>query len=117
MFLHSTNRRKDGKDHRYFSIVENRRLAGGKTVQRTLLYLGETNDQQHARWRKTLSVFVEEEQSYSTLSLFPDDRAVPADALYSVQVRLSGLEVRRPRAYGNCWLACELWQQLRLDEF
>ena len=117
MFLRSINRRKDGKDHRYFSIVENRRVAGGKTVQRTLLYLGEINDQQQARWRKTLEVFVEEEQSYSTLSLFPDDRAVPADALDSVQVRLSGLEVRRPRAYGNCWLACELWQQLGLDEF
>ena len=46
MFLRSTNRRKDGKDHRYFSIVENRRLPGGKTAQRTVLYLGEINDQQ-----------------------------------------------------------------------
>jgi len=27
MFLRSTNRKKDGKEHRYFSIVENRRLA------------------------------------------------------------------------------------------
>jgi hypothetical protein len=41
MFLRSTNRKKDGKDHRYFSVVENRRLPGGKTVQRTVLYLGE----------------------------------------------------------------------------
>jgi hypothetical protein len=48
MFLRSTNRRKDGKDHRYFSVVENRRLPGGKTVQRTVLYLGEINDQQQA---------------------------------------------------------------------
>ena len=46
MFLRSTNRKKDGKDHRYFSIVENRRVASGKTVQRTVLYLGEINDQQ-----------------------------------------------------------------------
>jgi hypothetical protein len=44
MFLRSTNRRKDGKDHRYFSVVENRRLPGGKTTQRTVLYLGEIND-------------------------------------------------------------------------
>ena len=56
MFLRSTNRRKDGKDHRYFSIVENRRLPGGKTAQRTVLYLGEINDQQQAAWRKTLDV-------------------------------------------------------------
>src|SRR5581483_818710 len=40
MFLRSTNRKKDGKDHRYFSLVEKRRLPGGKTAQRTVLYLG-----------------------------------------------------------------------------
>ena len=117
MFLRSTNRRKDGKDHRYFSVVENRRIAGGKTAQRTVLYLGEINDQQQAAWRKTLEVFVEEEQRYTTLSLFPEDREIPTDALDSVQVKLSDLELRRPRAFGHCWLACELWSQLGLDEF
>jgi transposase len=117
MFLRSTNRKKDGKDHRYFSIVENRRVPDGRTVQRTVLYLGEINDQQQAAWRKTLEVFDEAEQRYTAMSLFPDDREVPADALDSVQVRLSGLELRRPRTYGNCWLACELWHQLGLDEF
>jgi transposase len=117
MFLRSTNRKKDGKEHRYFSVVENRRIAGGKTAQRTVLYLGEINDQQQAAWRKTLDVFVEEEQRYTALSLFPEDREIPADALESVQVKLSELELRRPRAFGHCWLACELWSQLGLDEF
>jgi len=117
MFLRSTNRKKDGKDHRYFSVVENRRLPGGKTAQRTVLYLGEINDQQQAAWRKTLQVFDEAEQRFTTMSLFPDDRELPADAVDSAQVRLSGLELRRPRVFGSCWLACELWQQLGLDEF
>ena len=117
MFLRSTNRSKDGKDHRYFSVVENRRLPGGKTAQRTVLYLGEINDQQQAAWRKTLEVFDEAEQRFTSMSLFPDDRELPADAIDSVQVRLSGLELKRPRVFGNCWLACELWQQLGLDEF
>lgn len=117
MFLRSTNRKKDGKDHRYYSIVENRRLPGDRTVQRTILYLGEINDQQKAGWRKTLDVFDEDEQCYTTMSLFPDDREIPADVLDSVQVKLSGLELRRPRVFGNCWLACELWQQLGLDQF
>src|SRR6267142_2410861 len=117
MFLRSTNRKKDGKDHRYFSIVENRRLPGDKTVQRTVLYLGEINDQQQAAWRKTLDVFDEDAQCYTRMSLFPHDREIPVDALDSVQVKLSGLELRRPRVFGNCWLACELWQQLGLDEF
>jgi hypothetical protein len=117
MFLRSTNRRNDGKDHRYFSIVENRRLPGGKTAQRTVLYLGEINDRQQAAWRRTLEVFDEAEQRFTTMSLFPDDREIPSDAVDSIQVRLSGLELRRPRVFGNCWLACELWQQLGLDEF
>ncbi len=117
MFLRSTPRKKDGKIHRYFSVVENRRLPGAKTVQRTVLYLGEINDQQQAAWRKTLEVFDEDQQDYRTMSLFPDDREVPADALDSIQVKLSGLELRRPRSFGACWLGCELWHQLGLDEF
>jgi len=117
MFLRSTNRKKDGKDHRYFSIVENQRIAGDKTVQRTVLYLGEINDQQKAAWCKTLAVFDEDRQQYTTLSLFPDDRPVPAEAIDGIQVRLSGLELHRARAFGNCWLANELWQQLGLQEF
>jgi hypothetical protein len=77
MFLRSTNRHKDGKDHQYFSIVENRRLPGGKTAQRTVLYLGEINDQQQAAWRKTLEVFDETEQRFTTLSLFRKTASFP----------------------------------------
>jgi transposase len=117
LFLRSTNRKKDGKHHRYFSIVENQRIAADKTVQRTVLYLGEINDQQQASWRKTLAVFDEEKQQVTELSLFPEDRPLPEDAVDSIQVKLSGLELRRPRPFGNCWLASELWHQLGLSEF
>src|ERR1700732_5317587 len=117
MFLRSIHRKKDGKDHRYFSIVENHRIASDKTVQRTVLYLGEINDQQQAAWRKTLSVFDEQQHDYSNLSFFPDDREIPADVVDSLQVKLSGLELRRPRLFGSCWLACELWRQLGLPGF
>ena len=117
MFLRATNRRKDGKDHRYFSVVENRRLSSGKTAQRTVLYLGEVNDKQATAWRKTLGVFDEQQHCSRTLSLFPEDRQIPEDAVDSLQVRLSGLELRRPRLFGNCWLACEIWRQLELDQF
>jgi hypothetical protein len=112
VFLRRTIRKKDGRQHRYYSVVENRRLPGGKTAQRTVLYLGEINDQQQAAWRKTLDVFDEDQQCYTSMSLFPHDREIPADVVDSVQVKLSGLELRRPRVFGNCWLACELWQQL-----
>src|SRR3974377_2449143 len=104
MFLRSSNRKKDGKDHRYFSIVENRRLDSGQTVQRTVLYLGEINDQQQAAWRKTLEVFDEDRQRYTSLSLFPEDREIPVAAPHALQAQLSGLELRRTRGLGSCSL-------------
>ena len=117
MFLRSHRRIKDGKEHRYYSIAESRRLQSGRVIQRRVLYLGEINDSQQAAWRKTLQVFDEQQQSYTTLSLFPDDRSLSADAVDSLQVKLSGMQLRRARPYGNCWLGCELWRQLELDRF
>jgi len=117
MFLRSHRRIKDGKEHRYYSIEESRRLQSGRVVQRRVLYLGEINDSQQAAWRKTLEVFDEQQQGYTTLSLFPEDRPVPAEAVDGVQVKLSEMKLRRARPYGNCWLGCELWRQLELDRF
>lgn len=117
MFLRGKKRRKDGKTHRYFSVVENRRVRSGRVVQRQVLFLGEINDSQQAAWRQTLEVFDEAEQRAATLSLFPEDREIPADALDGVQVKLAEMELRRPRAFGNYWLGCELWRQLGLEAF
>src|SRR3954468_12079485 len=117
MFLRAKIRKKDGKQHRYFSVVENRRVGPKKTAQRTVLYLGEINDNQENAWRNTLQVFDESRQQYTTLSLFSEDHEIPAEAAGMVQVRLSKIELRRPRAFGNCWLGCELWRQLQLEAF
>lgn len=117
MFLRGNRRIKDGKEHRYYTVVESRRLQSGKVAQRQVLYLGEINDSQQAAWRKTLEVFDEQQQRLTPLSLFPEDRPVPADAIDSVQVKLSEMKLERARPYGNCWLGCELWRQLRLDRF
>jgi len=117
MHLKTHRLNKDGKEHRYFSVVENRRLRTGKVAQRRVLYLGEINDSQQAAWRKTLEVFDESEQRFTELSLFPEDRDLPGDAVNSIQIKLDQMELHRPRAWGNCWLGCEIWRQLRLDEF
>jgi hypothetical protein len=117
MFLRSNTRIKDGKQHRYYTVVESRRLQLGKVAQRQVLYLGEINDSQQAAWRKTLEVFDEAEQRLTPLSLFPEDRPVPADTIDSVQVKLSEMKLERARPYGNCWLGCELWRQMQLDRF
>jgi transposase len=117
MFLRCHRRKKDGKEHRYYSVEESRRLHSGKVVQRRVLYLGEINDSQQASWRKTLEVFDEQQQRATALSLFPEDRSVPAEALDTIQVKLSEMQLQRARPYGNCWLGCELWKQLELDRF
>jgi hypothetical protein len=117
MFLRATVRKKDGKEHRYYSVVENRRLRSEKISQRTILCLGEINDAQEAAWQKTLDVFDEHAGGPATLSLFPEDRKIPAEAVDAIGVKLSKMQLKRPRSYGDCWLACEIWDQLRMREF
>lgn len=118
MFLRATTRRKDGKEHRYWSIVENRRLASGRLVQRHVLYLGEINSSQERAWRKSVEVFDERVGDARTLALFPEDRIDESVVDESVvRLCLSGMRLHRPRVWGSCWLALKLWQQLRLDRF
>jgi transposase len=117
MHLKVHRRQKDGKEHRYFSIVESRRISRQRVVHRTLVYLGEINDNQQAAWRKTLEVFDENQQDFRILSLFPDDREMAVCSVDALQVKLSEMQLERPRAFGACWLGCELWRQLKLDEF
>ena len=117
MFLRCHRRKKDGKIHRYWSIVESRRTSRGP-VQRHVLYLGEINDSQLASWEKAITVFDERDSSERPLALYPDDRPLPDHARqYGVSIRLDALSIRRPRQWGACWLALELWRELRLDSF
>ena len=117
MFLRQNRRRKNGKTHRYFSVVENRRTAAGATTQRQVLYLGEINDTQQEAWRRTLRVFDEGRGQYCELSLFPDDRPLPPGAANAIAVKLDQMELRRPRSFGDCWLGCWLWEKLNLSAF
>src|ERR1700693_912647 len=111
MFLRHTKRKKDGKEHRYWSIVENRRVGGGRVVQRPLLYLGEINDSQELAWRKSIAVLEEGAAAPRPLSLFPEDRCegVLPDAAV-VRLKLAELRLCRPRQWGGCWLAVHLWR-------
>ena len=117
MFLRCKQRRKNGKNHRYFSIVESRRCRSERVTQRQVLYLGEINDTQEAAWRRTLAVFDEERGQSRQMSLFPDDRPIPPEELDALSLRMSQIELRRPRRFGDCWLGVHLWQELQLDQF
>jgi transposase len=119
MFLRCKKRRKDGKEHHYWSIVENRRVMGGRVLQRHVLYLGELNGSQEASWRRTVELFGQDSSTPQQASLFPEthlpethDSAIP-----NIGIRLSHMRLEHPRQWGACWLGCELWQQLGLDAF
>jgi len=118
MFLRQTKRKKDGKTHSYWSVVENKRVAGGRVVQRHVLYLGEISSSQMMTWRRGIEVFDQDAGHARSLSLFPEDRCIAetTDAS-SVHLRLSEMRLCRPRQWGACWLAGQLWRELELDRF
>ena len=118
MFLRATTRKRDGKTHRYWSVVENRRLADGRVLQRHVLYLGESNDSQAHAWRRSIEVIDEREDAPRTVALFPEDRIEECVLDTSVvRLRLSQLRLCQPRVWGSCWLALKLWERLELDRF
>jgi transposase len=114
MFLRCNRRKKDGKTHEYWSVVENRRCSDGGVVQRQVLYLGEINASQREAWRKTIEL--QDAGTRRQVALFPAG-SMPVDDVDAIGVRLSELSLRRPRQWGACWLALQLWQQLELDSF
>jgi len=118
MYLRCKVRKKNGKPHRYWSVVESRRVGGGRVVQRHVLYLGEINATQEGSWRRSIEVIEAGTARPRTLSLFEEDRgAVERSDGSIVQLRLSRVRLERPRQWGACWLALELWRQLELDRF
>lgn len=109
MFLRANKRFKDGKEHRYWSVVENRRVTGGRSVQKTLLYLGEINDSDRSAWTRAIEAVYDSERTRQ-IHLFPEDRTPdPRLEHPTLQLRLSHIELARPRQWGGCWLALELW--------
>jgi hypothetical protein len=117
MFLRSTSRKKNGKEHHYWSIVENKRCAGGKVVQRPVLYLGEINSQQEAAWQKTIDIFEHGQALPRTVALFPAEHPAQLDESNIVRIKLTEMELRHPRQWGACWLFTLLYSELGLDQF
>ena len=116
MFVRCKKRRKDAKEHRYWSVVENVRVHGGRVVQRQVLYLGEINDSQRAAWCRSIEV-LEGKSGWRQMALFPEGREVPALDCEVVQVQVHNVEVHDPRQWGACWLALCVWDRLELDRF
>ena len=117
MFLRCSTRKKNGKEHRYWSIVENKRCAGDGVVQRHVLYLGEINDQQQAAWEKTVEFLSTASRSPARWRCFPRSGRWRCRTNTLCGSGLSELALRRPRQWGACWLAGHLYHELELDQF
>jgi transposase len=115
MFLRAHQRRKDGKDHTYWSLVETVRTPDGPR-QKTLCYLGELNSSAQTRWLKTIEVFNEQGEKQQ-LKLFPSQVEAPRDDPQVAHVLLNKVRLERTPQFGSCWLGLELWKRLELDRF
>jgi transposase len=115
MFLRSHGRKKDGKDHTYWSLVETVRTPDGPR-QKTLCYLGELNSSAQARWLTTVEVFNERGETQQ-LKLFPAHVKPPPDDPQVARVVLNKVRLERTRQFGACLLGLELWKRLELDGF
>jgi transposase len=115
MFLRSHGRKKDGKDHTYWSLVETVRTADGPR-QKTLCYLGELNSSAQARWLTSVEVFNEQGETQQ-LKLFPSHVEPPPDDPQVARVLLNKVRLERTRQFGACLLGLEMWKRLELDRF
>ena len=117
MYLKTHTRKKNGKYHEYYSIVEKRKISGGRYVQKRVLHLGEISDSQKKAWQKSMQILNEENKPVYK-SLFAVDEATQTyHDVDTIPVRLSKMKLSKPRAFGDCWLGCEIWDHLGLDTF
>lgn len=117
MFLRMSKRKKDGKEHRYWSIVENHRVGKNRVVQKHVLYLGEINDSQREAWWRAIEVLENGRKKPRTITLFPEDRKVHSQSHEIIRVHVNRMRLERPRQWGACWLSLLLWEQLQLDNY
>ena len=116
MFIKRRLRTKDGKTHIYYSVCESLRVSRTRVVQRQVLHLGQLNTTQLDCWQKSIDVLHEDGQRYQR-RLFSDREGRAPDEPDVLEVKLSSLEVRAARRFGDCWVGCQLWQELNLDAF
>lgn len=95
MLLRPHTRNTDGKQHRYWSLVETVRTPDGPR-QRRPCYLGELNDSAQARWLRTVDVFNAQGEA-EQLKLFPSDVEPPPDDPQVARVLLNKVGLERTR--------------------
>ena len=107
MYLRHTTRKKDGKVHRYWSLVRSVRV-GRRVIQQTVAHLGELDDRGRIEARKLARHLIG----------VPEDAALFDDGSreVAVPVRLKGIRIERSRQFGDVYLALALWRGMGLED-
>src|ERR1700745_663765 len=106
MYLRHTTRRKDGKVHRYWSLVRSVRV-GRRVIQQTVAHLGDLDERGRMEARALARhVIGRPEQG----ALFND-----GSGHVTVPVRLKGIAIERSRQFGDVYLALALWRGVGLE--
>jgi transposase len=112
MYLRPCIRKKNGKPHTYWALVESYRTARGSR-QRLVAYVGDLKKSEQSGWVQLGRRL--EGQARPPRSLFdPPPYEDPADT-ESIEVQLRGVRLERLRDFGDVWLALGLWRLLGLD--
>jgi hypothetical protein len=112
MYLRPCIRKKNGKPHTYWALVESYRTARGSR-QRLVAYVGDLKKSEQSGWVQLGRRL--EGQARPPRSLFdPPHYEDPGDT-ESMEVQLRGVRLERLRDFGDVWLALGLWRLLGLD--
>lgn len=112
MFLRRYERKKNGKGHVYWALVESIRTARGSR-QKVVAYLGDVKQSARTGWAALGRRLDKKDRPHP--SLF-DPPAYPEPAEDLALVRIKGVRLERQRDFGDVWLALGLWRLLKLDE-
>jgi transposase len=113
MFLRRFLRRKNGKAHSYWALVESVRTAKGSR-QQVVAYLGELKAGEESGWAQLGRTLAGRKPDQPSLFATPhyDD---PGDD-EPVSVKLNSVRLERLRDFGDVWLGLGLWRLLELDK-
>jgi transposase len=112
MFLKRLERRKNGKKHTYWALVESYRTARGSR-HRVVAYLGALKKRERNGWSH-LGRRLDKKDRPSPTLFDPPSYPEPDDDLELV--RIKGIRLERMRDFGDVWLALGLWRLLGLDD-
>lgn len=112
MFLKRLDRRKNGKKHTYWALVESCRTARGSR-HRVVAYLGELRKSERNGWVQLGRRLDKKDRPSPTLFDPPSYSESDDDVEL---VRIKGIRLERTRDFGDVWLALGLWRLLKLDE-